>query len=48
MGKRSPQTDTPGEYRDLYFREVLIDLDGDQDVATNLRVRVAIDAAARP
>jgi hypothetical protein len=29
MGKRSPQTDTPGEYRDLYFREVLIDLDGD-------------------
>jgi multidrug resistance efflux pump len=48
MGKRSPQTDTPGEYRDLYFREVLIDLDGAQDVPPNLRVRVVIETAVRP
>jgi multidrug resistance efflux pump len=42
MGKRSPQTDTPGEYKDLYFREVLIDLDGNEDVPPNLRVKVVI------
>jgi HlyD family secretion protein len=42
MGKRSPQTDTPGEYKDLYFREVLIDLGGDEDVPPNLRVKTII------
>jgi multidrug resistance efflux pump len=44
MGKRSPQTDSPGEYKDLYFREVLIDLDSADDLPPNLRVRVMIEA----
>jgi multidrug resistance efflux pump len=44
MGKRSPQTDSPGEYKDLYFREVLIDLDSADDLPPDLRVRVMIEA----
>jgi multidrug resistance efflux pump len=46
MGKRSPQTDTPGEYRDLYYREVLIDLLGDDELPPNLRVKVFIETRA--
>jgi HlyD family secretion protein len=42
MGKRSLQSDSPGEYKDLYFREVLIDLDGGDDLPPNLRVRALI------
>jgi multidrug resistance efflux pump len=48
MGKRSPQTDTPGEYKDLYFREVLIDLDGEEDVPPNLRVKTIIHVSSEP
>jgi multidrug resistance efflux pump len=42
MGKRFPQTEAPEEYKDLYFREVLIDLDGAGELTLNLRVRVRI------
>ena len=48
MGKRSPQTDTPGEYKDLYFREMLIDLDGDDDVPPNLRVKTIVHVGSEP
>jgi HlyD family secretion protein len=48
MGKRSPQTDTPGEYKDLYFREMLIDLDGEEDVPPNLRVKTIIRVSSEP
>jgi multidrug resistance efflux pump len=48
MGKRAPQSDTPGEYKDLYYREVLIELDGDADLPVNLRVRVRIPGDEAP
>jgi hypothetical protein len=41
-GKRSLQTDAPGEYRDLYFREVLIDLHAGDELMVNLRVKTRI------
>ena len=44
MGKRAPQSDAPNEMKDLYYREVLIDLDGGDDLPTNLRVQVRIEA----
>lgn len=43
MGKRAPQTDRSNEYKDMYFREVLIDLDSTADLPVNLRVQVRID-----
>ncbi|QDV34770.1 HlyD family secretion protein [Tautonia plasticadhaerens] len=43
MGQNAPQSDAPGEYKDLYFREVLIDLDAGAELPVNLRVRVRID-----
>jgi multidrug resistance efflux pump len=46
MGRRTPLTDEPGEYRDLYFREVLLDLDAGEDLPLNLRVRARIRVAA--
>jgi multidrug resistance efflux pump len=46
MGKRAPQTDAPGEYKDVYFREVLIDLDKADELPLNLRVQTRIVAAA--
>jgi multidrug resistance efflux pump len=42
MGKRSVQSDAPGEYRDVYFREVLIDLQSADDIVLNMRVRTRI------
>ena len=42
MGRRTPLTDAPGEYKDLYFREVLIDLDGGEELPLNLRVQTRI------
>jgi multidrug resistance efflux pump len=42
MGRRAPQSDAPGEYKDLYFREVLIDLDEAVDLPVSLRVQVLI------
>jgi multidrug resistance efflux pump len=44
MGKRAPQTDAPGEYRDLYFREVLLDLKAGDELPVNLRVQTRIRA----
>jgi multidrug resistance efflux pump len=43
MGKRAPHSDVPGEYRDLYFREVLIDLDAAEDLPVSLRVQALIN-----
>jgi HlyD family secretion protein len=44
MGKRAPHTDQANEYKDMYFREVLIDLDSScADLPINLRVQVRID-----
>jgi hypothetical protein len=45
MGKRSPHSDVPGEYRDVHYREVLIDLSQPGELPVNLRVRVQIDGA---
>jgi multidrug resistance efflux pump len=42
MGKRGPQSDAPGEYKDVYFREVLVDLDDGQELPTNLRVQARL------
>jgi multidrug resistance efflux pump len=42
MGKRTLQTDAPEEYKDLYFREVLIDLDSSAELMLNLRVKTRI------
>lgn len=42
MGKRVLQSDEPGEYKDLYFREVVIDLDAGTELALNLRVQAHI------
>ncbi len=42
MGKRAPETNAPGEYRDVYYREVLIDLEQAYSLPVNLRVRVRI------
>jgi multidrug resistance efflux pump len=47
MGKRAPQSDAPGEYKDVYFREVLIELDHAQKLPTNLRVHVRIHTPPR-
>src|SRR5207244_3941932 len=44
MGKRAPQSDAPNEMKDLYYREVLIDLDAGAELPTNLRVQVRIQA----
>ena len=43
MGKRGPQTEAPdNQYRDVYYREVLIDLEGNEPLPTNFRVQVRI------
>lgn len=44
MGKRAPQSDAPNEMKDMYYREVLIDLDAGDELPTNLRVQVRIQA----
>src|SRR5208282_4058471 len=46
MGKRVPQSDASGEYKDLYYREALIDLDAADELPTNMRVQVRIAADA--
>jgi multidrug resistance efflux pump len=48
MGRRAPQSDAPGEYKDLYFREVLIDLDEAEELPISLRVQVRIDVETSP
>jgi multidrug resistance efflux pump len=42
MGKRSLETHEPEEYKDLYFREILIDLAADEKLTPNLRVKTRI------
>jgi len=44
MGQRGPRSDAPGEFKDLYFREALIDLDAGDELPINLRVQVRIRA----
>lgn len=43
MGKDAPHSDAPGEYRDVYYREVVIELDGGEQLPLNLRVQVYIE-----
>jgi multidrug resistance efflux pump len=42
MGKRSLKTDAPEEYKDVYFREVLLDVADGAELLLNLEVRVQI------
>jgi multidrug resistance efflux pump len=48
MGKRAAQSDAPGEYKDVYYREVLIDLDQGDELPLNLRVQVRIEVESDP
>ncbi|OAI42248.1 hypothetical protein AYO40_01950 [Planctomycetaceae bacterium SCGC AG-212-D15] len=43
MGRRSLSTDSPDEYKDVYSREVLIDLESGLELALHLRVKVTIE-----
>lgn len=45
MGKDAPESDAPGEYKYIYYREVVIELDGGLELPFNLLVRVKITAA---
>jgi hypothetical protein len=47
MGQRGPRTDRPEEFKDVYFREVLVTLDGGRDLPLNLRVRVFLSTDQR-
>ena len=42
MGRRAPQTDAPGEYKDLYYREVIIEPEGADELPLNYRVLARI------
>jgi len=42
MGKRSLHTDSPREYKDVYFREVLITLPATSELTPNARVKARI------
>jgi HlyD family secretion protein len=42
MGRRAPQTDSPGEYKDLYYREVIIEPEGADMLPLNYRVQARI------
>jgi multidrug resistance efflux pump len=44
MGRRAPQNDNPGEYKDLYYREVMIDPEDANELPLNLRVQTRIQA----
>lgn len=43
MGQTAPLSDDPEEYKDVYFFEVWIDLEGAEDLPLNHRVRVRIE-----
>jgi hypothetical protein len=45
MGQRGPLSDAPGEYKDVYYREALIDLDAGEELPIDFRVQVMIRAA---
>ncbi|MGE3806712.1 MAG: efflux RND transporter periplasmic adaptor subunit [Gemmataceae bacterium] len=42
MGRTAVMSDAPEEYRDVYFRELLVDLDRGEELPLNLRVQVKI------
>ena len=42
MGRRAPQTDSPGEYKDLYYREIIIEPEGAESLPLNYRVQARI------
>jgi RND family efflux transporter MFP subunit len=42
MGKDAPHSNAPGEYKDVYYRTVLIDLPQGSDLPVNYRVQVRI------
>jgi hypothetical protein len=42
MGKRGVRTDAPEEYKDVYFREVLVDLVWADELVLNSQVRVQL------
>ncbi len=46
MGKRTPHSDAPGEYKDVHYREVLVDLDGGDELPLNIRVQTRIRTGA--
>lgn len=46
MGQTAPQSDDPEEQKDLYFFEVVIDLEGGEALPLNHRVRVTIHTRA--
>ncbi|MBL8796519.1 MAG: efflux RND transporter periplasmic adaptor subunit [Planctomycetia bacterium] len=47
MGKDAPENDAPGEYKHVYYREVVIELEGARELPLMLPVQVKIaDAAA--
>lgn len=50
MGRRAPQTDSPGEYKDLYYREVLIEPEGADELPLNYRVlaRIRVEPESNP
>lgn len=49
MGRRAVQSEAPGEYKDVYYREALIELDaGAEELPLNLRVRTWIDIPHAP
>jgi len=43
MGQDAPRSNRPGEREDVYFREVVIELDGARELPLNLRVDVYIE-----
>jgi multidrug resistance efflux pump len=47
MGKRTLQTDAPEEYKDVYFREVMLEVAGGDELLLNLQVRVRIEVTQR-
>jgi hypothetical protein len=47
MGKDAPESDAPGEYKDVHYREAVIELAAGLDLPLGLRVQVRI-AAGRP
>ena len=47
MGKRTLLSDEPREYKDLHFHEVLIALDGDDELPMHPQVQVRIKLGGR-
>ncbi|MGE3805641.1 MAG: efflux RND transporter periplasmic adaptor subunit [Gemmataceae bacterium] len=45
MGKTTIHDDAPEEYKDVYFREILIELEGGASLPIHLRVHVKIECA---